>query len=68
MSLDKLKHDPNYLGFLFENEVVKNLRIYAEQVDAKLYYFNTNFRTTIKGEKILTSKEVDIIIEFKDGN
>ncbi|GMO13322.1 MAG: DUF4143 domain-containing protein [Mycoplasmoidaceae bacterium] len=68
LSIDKLKKDPNYCGFLFENEVVKNLRVYGEQIDARLFYFGENTRTTKDGVKIIENREVDIIMEFKDGS
>jgi hypothetical protein len=68
ISIEKLKTEPNYVGFLFENEVVKNLRIYGDQIGATLYYYGENFSTTKDKIKVTTTREVDIIMELKDGN
>ena len=55
LSIDKLLSDLNYLGFLFESLVIRDLRIYAEVHDGKVYHYrdSRNF-------------EVDAIVEYPD--
>jgi len=54
---DKLKTDLNTLGFLFEGLVERDLCIYMNYLEGKLFHFRDN----------LSGDEVDAILEFKDG-
>lgn len=53
----KLINDLETLGFMFEALVERDLRIYAEYLDGKLYHFRDNS----------TNLKIDAIIEFEDG-
>lgn len=53
---DRLLKDLNLLGFLFESLVVRDLRIYAQAMDAQVLQYRDN-----------TGLEVDVIIEAADG-
>lgn len=54
---EKLLKDLNTFGLLFESLVERDLRIYADYLDGKLYHFRDNS----------SGDEVDAIMEFKDG-
>ena len=56
LSVDKLLADLEYFGLLFESMVIRDLRIYAEVHDARVFHYrdSTNF-------------EVDAIVEYPDG-
>lgn len=54
---DNLINDLNTLGFLFEGLVERDLGIYAETFDAKLYHYQD-----YKG------REIDAVLELADGN
>lgn len=54
---DKLMNDLNTFGLYFEALCERDLRIYAESIEAKLYHYREN----------TTGLEVDSIIEFADG-
>lgn len=54
---DNLMNDLNTLGFLFEGLVERDLGIYAETLDGKLYHYQD-----YKG------REIDAVIELPDGN
>lgn len=54
---DNLMNDLNTLGFLFEGLVERDLGIYAETFDGKLYHYQD-----YKG------REIDAVIELSDGN
>ena len=58
LNTDKLLHDFNTFGFMFESLVERDLRIYAEYLDAKLFHFRDN----------QSGDEIDAIIEFRDGS
>ena len=58
LSVDKLMHDFNTFGFMFEALVERDLRIYMDYLDAHLYYFRDN----------TSGDEVDAILEFKNGD
>ncbi|MDI9470459.1 MAG: DUF4143 domain-containing protein [Bacillota bacterium] len=58
LTTDKLLHDLETFGLLFEALVERDLRIYADYHDAYLYHFRDN----VSGDK------VDAIIEFSDGS
>lgn len=57
LTVDKLLADHNTFGLLFESLVERDLRIYAEHLDGKLYHFRDN----------QSGDEIDAIIEFEDG-
>ena len=53
---DRLLGDLNTLGFMFEALVERDLRIYADTFDAKLYHYQD-----------YSNKEIDAVIELPDG-
>jgi len=55
LSPAKIKADLNYFGFLFESLVIRDLRIYAEVHDGKVYHYRDS-----------RDMEVDAIIEYPD--
>ena len=57
LSVDKLMHDFNTFGLMFEALVERDLRIYMDYLDGHLYHFRDN----------TSGDEVDAILEFKDG-
>ena len=57
LSVDKLADDVMTLGFLYEALVERDLRIYIEALNGKLFHFKNN----------TTNLEVDSILEFEDG-
>jgi len=57
LNADKLIADRVTFGLMFESLVERDLRIYAEAIDAHLYHFKDNNSNT----------EVDAIIEFPGG-
>ena len=56
LSAGKLLADLNYFGFLFESLVVRDLRIYAEAHNGKVYHYRDS-----------RNMEADAIIEYPDG-
>lgn len=58
LTTEKLLNDHETFGLLFEALVERDLRIYAEHLDGRLYHFRDN----------TSGDEVDAIIEFNDGN
>ncbi len=58
LTLEKLMYDHETFGMLFEALAVRDLRIYAEYLDGRLYHFRDN----------VSKDEVDAIIEFRDGS
>lgn len=57
LTKDKLINDLKTFGFMFEALVERDLRIYIDYLDGKLYHFRDN----------VTGLEVDSILEFSDG-
>ena len=57
LTRDKLIDSPRTFGFMFEALVERDLRIYMEYLDGKLYHFRDN----------VTGLEADSILEFSDG-
>ncbi len=57
LNVDKLISDLNTFGFLFEALVERDLRIYMDYLDGKIYHFRDN----------VSGLEVDTILEFEDG-
>ena len=53
---DRLKNDLNTFGFLFEALCERDLKIYAEAFDAKVYHYQD-----------YNNKEIDTVIEMNDG-
>ena len=58
LNVDKLIGDLNTFGFLFEALVERDLRIYMDYLDGKIYHFRDN----------VSGLEVDTILEFEDGD
>ena len=58
LTVDKLMHDLNTFGLLFESLVERDLRIYIEYLDGHLYHFRDN----------QSGDEVDAILEFSNGD
>jgi uncharacterized protein len=56
LSVKKLLADLEYLGLLFESLVVRDLRIYAEVHDARVFHYRDS-----------TNLKVDAILEYPDG-
>ena len=57
LNVDKLIGDLNTFGFLFEALVERDLGIYMDYLDGKIYHFRDN----------ISGLEVDTILEFEDG-
>ena len=57
LNVDKLISDLNTFGFLFEALVERDLRIYMDYLDGKIYHFRDN----------VSGLKVDTILEFEDG-
>ncbi len=57
MSPKKMLNDLNTMGFLFEGMVERDLSIYADAINAKLFHYQD-----YKG------KEIDAVIELEDGS
>jgi predicted AAA+ superfamily ATPase len=55
LSIDKLLADLNYFGFLFESLVIRDLRIYADVHDGRVFYYRDS-----------RGMEVDAIVEYPD--
>lgn len=53
---DRLLKDLNLLGLLFESLVVRDLRVYAQAADARVFHYHDN-----------TGLEIDAIMETADG-
>jgi predicted AAA+ superfamily ATPase len=53
---DMLIDDLNYLGFLFESAVLRDIRVYAELVGADVYYYRDT-----------DGDEIDIVVEKRSG-
>jgi uncharacterized protein len=53
---DRLLDDLNFLGFLFESLVIRDLRVYGQAADAQVLQYRDN-----------TGLEVDAIVEVADG-
>jgi len=53
---DRLLKDLNLLGLLFESLVIRDLRVYAQAVDAEVFQYRDN-----------TGLEIDAIVETTDG-
>ena len=57
LTKDKLINDPKTFGFMFEALVERDLKIYMNYLDGKLFHFRDN----------VTGLEVDSILEFNGG-
>jgi predicted AAA+ superfamily ATPase len=56
LSPEKLKKDFETFGFLFESIATRDIRVYAEEIEGTVYYYNDT-----------TGLEVDLIVELNDG-
>jgi predicted AAA+ superfamily ATPase len=56
LSIDKLLADLNYFGFLFESLVIRDLRIYAEANDGRVFHYRES-----------RNLEIDAIVEYPNG-
>ncbi len=56
LSIEKLGKDLQYLGFLFESLVIRDLRIYAELHGGNVFHYRDS-----------SGLEVDAVIEYPDG-
>ena len=56
VSAEALLRDPNTFGFLFENLVIRDLRVYAQAIDATVYHYRDSL-----------DLEANAIIERRDG-
>jgi len=56
MTPGRLSRDLSLLGFMFESLVTRDIRVYAQQLDASVFHYKDN-----------TDLEVDIIVEATDG-
>lgn len=68
LSYEQLINDLKYTGLIFENEVIKNMRVYSESIGANLYYYDEIFTSTVNGKKQTVTKEVDLILEKPNGD
>lgn len=57
LSKEKLMNDLNYFGFLFESMVERDLLIYAESFDAKVFHYQD-----------YNNNEIDAVIELNDSS
>ena len=55
LSMDKLLSDLHYFGFLFESLAIRDLRIYADLHDGKVFHYRDS-----------RNMEIDAIIEYPD--
>jgi len=55
LSIGKLLSDLNYLGFLFESLAIRDLRIYADLHDGKVFHYRDS-----------RNMEIDVIVEYPD--
>jgi len=55
-SSERLLADPNWFGFLFENLVVRDLRVYAQALEGDVYHYRDE-----------SGLEADAIVEMPDG-
>jgi predicted AAA+ superfamily ATPase len=55
--VDYLMSDLKYLGFLFESLVIHDLRVYADAIDAKVFFYRDS-----------SGQEVDAIVQKRNGN
>jgi predicted AAA+ superfamily ATPase len=57
LSSDRLVADLEYLGLLFESQVIHDLRVHAQVLGGRLYHYRDS-----------NGVEADAIVEFRDGN
>jgi len=57
LSKEKLVNDLETLGFMFESMVLRDLLVYSESINAKLYHYQD-----------YSNNEIDAIIELEDGS
>jgi predicted AAA+ superfamily ATPase len=56
LSSELIMKEPRYLGFLFESQVIHDLRVYADYNDAEIYFYRDSH-----------GDEVDAIVEQRGG-
>ena len=56
LNSDRLLHDLNTYGFMFENLCLRDISVYAENIDATVYHYRDN-----------SGLEADAIVEMPDG-
>jgi predicted AAA+ superfamily ATPase len=56
LSIDKLTEDLNYFGLLFESLAIRDLKIYANADDGKVFHYRDS-----------RGVEIDAIVEYADG-
>lgn len=54
---ESLYKDMKYFGFLFESLVIRDLKIYADAINAKIYHFRDSL-----------DREVDAVIVYENGD
>ncbi|GHU80312.1 ATPase [Clostridia bacterium] len=54
---DRITQDPNFLGFIFESLVVQNISIYANAINANVYYYRDS-----------SGNEIDAIVQRENGD
>ena len=57
LSREKLSRDLKTYGFLFENLCLRDLAVYGESLDGKVYHYRDN-----------SGAEIDAVIELPDGS
>ena len=61
------KEHTKYLGFCFENQVVKDLGVYANVLDGKIYYYSCNLLENCDICNNTKKCEIDAIMELDNG-
>lgn len=56
-SPDRLRKDPETVGFIFESAVVHDLRVYAHAIDAEVFHYRDS-----------NKHEIDVVIARRDGS
>lgn len=55
-TVQKLEADPQTAGFIFESAVIHDLRVYAQAMNAELFYYRDS-----------NGKEIDVVVVGEDG-
>ena len=56
LTVDKLMNDLNYCGMLFESFAIRDIKIYAEAGDGRVYHYRDS-----------RGLEIDAVVEYADG-
>jgi predicted AAA+ superfamily ATPase len=62
LSADQLLNDLNTFGFMFENLCARDIKIYAENIGAKVFHYRENLNSNG------TENEIDLIVELENGD